>query len=404
MPPLRHFLAAFLLPACAHAPLPPPPPSAAPLPTPPPALTPPAAPAASAAEPAPIHAAATEKPALLHEGILRRLSSGFAAPCAESDLPAPYRGAQPPRTDDGNLGRGLALSLPQGTVIARHAGTSDIAVYLSYKLDPSSEVGDAGYRVMVRGRDGKTRDGSLGFSMLRPYVVVENDKLPLLDGDTLQLAVDVREIDDQSITFPPVALRARREAKDRMLRCPLTSVFQDTDGDGATDVDEARLTTDPDDPDTDGDGLPDGTDPAPLGAEPPKTPEDEVRVAAFKEIVAKDVGPQLLITSGDGSRIDLRGVPFRVLELRTDEFAAYEKRFGSRVTFGMTVKVLDSERAQVDVDYGWRGVSFVATRHGAAGRWRFMRSSEWITRAGELASPLRSAMRAPAGGERLPGT
>ena len=46
---------------------------------------------------------------------------------------------------------------------------------------------------------------------MRPYVIVPNAKLPLLDGDTLQLAVDVREIDDASITFPPIGMKAKRQ-------------------------------------------------------------------------------------------------------------------------------------------------------------------------------------------------
>ncbi len=56
---------------------------------------------------------------------------------------------------------------------------------------------------------------------MRPYVIVPNATLPLLDGDTLRLAVDVREIDDASITFPPVGMKAKRQQHGLMLRCPL---------------------------------------------------------------------------------------------------------------------------------------------------------------------------------------
>src|SRR6478752_1605773 len=63
--------------------------------------------------------------------------------CRELDLPRAYRAANRRDAEESNLGRGLAIFLPQGTVVARPAGSTEIAVYLSRKLDPSSEVGDA---------------------------------------------------------------------------------------------------------------------------------------------------------------------------------------------------------------------------------------------------------------------
>jgi Bacterial TSP3 repeat len=50
----------------------------------------------------------------------------------------------------------------------------------------------------------------------------------------------------------------------RDLQISLLDVNRDSDGDGWTDLEEARLETDPHDPDSDGDGMPDGADVCPL--------------------------------------------------------------------------------------------------------------------------------------------
>lgn len=313
----------------------------------------------------------------LHRALLERLAAPFTSPCAELDFPRAYGSVK--RHEEANLGRGLALTLPRGTVVARRAGSTEVAVYLSYKLDPSSEVGDAGYRVVLRDANGRTKEGSLGFAMLRPYVVIAHDVLPILDGDFLQLAVEVRELDDKSITFPPVAMRPKRTAHNKMIRCSLAAIFRDTDGDGVTDVEEARLGTDPADPDTDGDGLSDGADPAPLGAVAPTTPEDAVRLAAFQQLVDKEMHDQLLVTVGADPRLALEGVSFRLLQLRPDELQAYEKKWGSRVTFSLKVKMKGPDAADVDIDYGWRGAQFAATREGRSNRWTFKETGGWIS-------------------------
>ena len=319
--------------------------------------------------------------AALHQAVLDRLAAPFASPCSELDLPGAYRAAQARGPEEGNLGRGLALTLPHGTVVARQSGSTEVAIYLSYKLDPSSEVGDAGYRVVLRGAGGRTKDGALGFAMLRPYVVVANDALPILDGDVLQLAVEVNQLDDASITFPPVAMRPTRTAHDKMVRCPLSAIFRDTDGDGVTDVEEARLGTDPADPDTDGDGLSDGADPAPLGAVAPTTPEEAVRLAAFQQLVDKEASGELLVMVGPEPRLALEDVSFRLLQLRADELRAYEKRWGRRVKFSLEVKMKGRNAADVDINYGWRGDQFAATRDSRSSQWTFKQKGGWISKA-----------------------
>jgi hypothetical protein len=325
------------------------------------------------------HAAVAETD--LHGAFLQRYAAAFAPPCAELDLPPALRRSKPrSEEEEKNLGRGLAIFLPRGTVVAQRAGAREVAVYLSNLLDPSSEIGDAGYRVVVRDAQGNKKDASLGFAMLRPYVVDANDALPILDGETLQLAVEIRELDDDSISFPPIGLAAKRRALHKMLRCPLGALLQDRDGDGATDVEEARLGSDPADPDTDGDGLPDGADPAPLGAAAPTTMEDHLRTAVLKALVDKEAVGELLVTVTDGPRLDLRGVRFRLLQLRKDELAAYRKRWGMRVTFSMKIQMTGTDHALVDVSYGWRGDKYAAHRiPGTADKWTFESKGGWIS-------------------------
>lgn len=307
--------------------------------------------------------------------VLERIAQGVGSPCRESKLPAKYHG--PPVPLASNLGRGLALSLPRRTVTVDTQGQRTVVVYRSYALDPSSELGDAGYRLQLRDAGGKVEDLSLGFSEMRPYVIVHNDKLPLLDGDDLQLAVDARELDDASVTFPPVGLRAKRQEKDLLLRCPLAELRKDTDGDGLTDIEEARLVTDPSSVDTDGDGLSDKDDPAPLGADAPSTPEQEVRQAAYRQLVSQRVKGELLIEQTNGPRLGLSGVDFRVLSLTAEELEAYQKRFGFRVTFKLGVKMQDATHAKVSVSFGWTGGEWNAEKE--ADGWKFSAGSLWIT-------------------------
>jgi hypothetical protein len=330
---------------------------------------------------APRHGVTPE--AELHAAILRRLSFLPPTPCTEQDLPAGARTTRRPAADDSaaadNLGRGIAFGVPHGTVTAGQAGGRDAAVYLSYELDPSSELGDAGYRVRVHDpARGTTLDVALGFAMMRPYVVFHDPLLPLLDGDTVQLAADVREVDDATITYPPVALKAKREAKGRMVRCPLAELVHDTDHDGMTDVEEARLATDPGDADTDGDGLPDAHDPAPLGAAGAKTPEETLWVQLMRDIVAPKVKDQLVLVEVTGPRLSLKKLPMRVLELTHDEIETYTRVFGRHVVATIKLDMSGTYRAKVSLSLGWTGAWIDAFVDGAGG-WTFNKETWWVT-------------------------
>ena len=78
-----------------------------------------------------------------------------------------------------------------------------------------------------------------------------------------------REARDASLTLgagDTLTFRSTAALDAGELQISLLEVSRDSDADGWTDVEEGRLGTDPHDPDSDGDGLPDGSDGCPLYA------------------------------------------------------------------------------------------------------------------------------------------
>jgi hypothetical protein len=163
---------------------------------------------------------------------------------------------------------------PDASIVrAETDGTHAVAISISPDVDPMGEVGSGGYWLHLSNDGGKHWDKRLylGLQMYFPYIVADSSPLPLLNGGKLQLAVQVREIDSGSITFPPVDLRFKRKVDNIYIEMPLDDIRKDSDGDGLTDLLEDKLRTDPLNPDTDGDGIIDGLDSlpqVPLGNKP----------------------------------------------------------------------------------------------------------------------------------------
>ena len=85
----------------------------------------------------------------------------------------------------------------------------------------------------------------------------------------------------------------------------------DGDGDGLTNAQEAALGTDPANPDSDGDGLPDGADPRPLVA-PGAPPSVALRMAGF-DLTPPDLNATLRIEVRDGSGVGVTGAVARLV-------------------------------------------------------------------------------------------
>jgi hypothetical protein len=92
------------------------------------------------------------------------------------------------------------------------------------------------------------------------------------------------------------------------LQIALDEVARDSDGDGWTDLEEARLGTNPDSVDSDRDGLPDGGDVCPLYAKPPGTDEpSEILQSAIFAAIAMTGSRQLLYVTPQTPRVHVAG-------------------------------------------------------------------------------------------------
>jgi hypothetical protein len=183
-------------------------------------------------------------------------------PFREGPLPASFGAAAP--TGDAEA---PPFSFPEdfSPVRADRHGDRAVAIGVSQDYDPVGEISRGAYWV-IRSRDGGRTWGSPVYTGLRiqqPYLIPPQSNVPLLAGDSLRVEVRVEELDESSITFPPVGLRARRVQEGLMLEIPFAALDRDSDADGLTDLAEERLITDPQSADTDGDGLPDGSDSLP---------------------------------------------------------------------------------------------------------------------------------------------
>jgi len=161
------------------------------------------------------------------------------------------------------------------------------------------------------------------------------------------------------------------------LNIPLDALRRDSDSDRLTDIMEERLLTDPNNPDTDGDTLPDFIDPAPLTAKQPSTDADFVRVAALKRLIEKSKsdwaaealrGGLIIIGIKTPDEIhDFPGLPAKVIHLDAANRNRYKNKFGARAVFSFDNIKLQGNRASVQ----WsrekeKGSIFLQKR---AGKW-----------------------------------
>ena len=167
----------------------------------------------------------------------RQAEGPLPGPFTETSLPPNMLG-EPPIRDRKWI---ASLSpLPEGfePVRIERDGARVVAISLSQNYDPTGEVSGGGYWVHLSDDGGKTwrRPLYTGLADRFPYVVLPDSKLPLIDGGTLDIAVEIEELDLNSITYPPVALRTKRQAKGLYLKAPISELSRDSDGDGLTDI------------------------------------------------------------------------------------------------------------------------------------------------------------------------
>lgn len=113
----------------------------------------------------------------------------------------------------------------------------------SQKYDPTGEVTGGAYWIHISEDGGRSWQPPLytGLAVNFPYEILADARMPLLQGDVVQLAVNVRLIDTSSIMYPPVATRIRTRRDNLYLSIPLAALRADSDGDGWSDIAERRL-------------------------------------------------------------------------------------------------------------------------------------------------------------------
>lgn len=292
---------------------------------------------------------------------------------------------------------------------AERIGTGRVVVLaLSQNFDPVGEVSGGAYWLAESFDNGKTftRLTYLGLGEYRPYQFADRSQIPLLEGDWVRLEGSVKELDEESITFPPVGLRSKREQEGIVVEARYSELRRDSDDDGFTDLAELRLLLDPRNADTDGDGLTDRADPHPqISTQQRKaksTSRQQVMAAFFAEqnepdlkglVVGTHAEPgQLGLPRGEapqspedvlfveGDRSDFADVESarRLIVLSPEELSAAKNRFGA--FYPMQVRVLVNEagdEAYIQWSEGWRGGTYRAAKHD--GKWELSELKSWIT-------------------------
>ena len=302
------------------------------------------------------------------------------------------------------------VPLPQSFKLLRaeRSGDEIRAVCQSPAVDPGGEVGRGGYW-LLRSRDGGARwlaPAYLGFQYQQPYVVAETARMSMFAPDVLRLEVKIAELDPASISHPPTALRLRREVPDLYVDLPLADIERDSDADGFTDLLEARLATDPRNPDTDGDGLKDSLDDFPQAS---ARAEPGVLAPILADMLGKLTGYERAAVieptrSADGTEVmsaRTRGtagsVLFKFIEGDARQFAGLRvdgqvivlsaqqindlrARYGTFYPLSYTA-VIDAQhtRAQVRWGAGWTGGTLNYKLKD--GKWVGEEMGRWMTRA-----------------------
>lgn len=151
-------------------------------------------------------------------------------------------------------------------------GASITIIYVSEEIDPvtyTQGISSGGYWLIRSLNNGKSWSNPvyLGIQHSYPYVVLWDSQLPLWDGDTLRIEVDVLAFTNiqrpDCMPCGPAQPEAISRTTGRYIEADWNEITQDGDGDGIADLIERRLGLDARLSDSDSDGVPDGADMAP---------------------------------------------------------------------------------------------------------------------------------------------
>ena len=335
----------------------------------------------------------------------------WTASAMSSRLPrfseVPMSGAQKSASPVTGYTREVPLPASFKLLRAERSGDEIRAICISPAVDPGGEVSPGGYW-LLRSRDAGASWRSpvyLGFQYQQPYVVVDQPRVPLFAPGLLRLEVRIAELDPGSITHPPIALRVRREAQDLYIDLPLADLERDSDADGFTDLLEAKLTTDPHNPDTDGDGLADAYDDFPQAS---ARARPDVLAPILADLLGKLTGYEraavieptrnasspastarapgtagsmlFKFIEGDASQFAGLRVDGQVIVVSPQQIDELRARYGPFDPLGFTA-VLDPQRTRAQVRWGAGWTGGTIDYKLVDGRWVGEEKGRWMTRS-----------------------
>ena len=296
------------------------------------------------------------------------------------------------------------LAPPTGLAMVRAERRDDLAVVVgvAQALDPVGEISSGAYWV-ARSTDGGASWTRLytGLRALQPYQVVERSALPLISADGVWVEVHVRELDEGSITFPPVGLQLKREQDGLYLDIAWRELERDRDGDGLTDLVEERILTNPEASDTDGDGVGDAEDPIPsvpfaAGADPasealaallaeiqgeearailPRGPDGEG--LCFGRVVLGEGKTHFVV--GERSPWSALSPGLRTVVLTPEELAAAEAKFGVLFATEFPLIEVDGRGEEAVIIWSRRWQGGAAVMHRSDQGWEVEIRNCWLT-------------------------
>lgn len=310
-----------------------------------------------------------------------------------------------------------------GVVAARELPLNGIQIiYKSNAIDPSGETGVGGYW-LLEGYPQKEEWEEplyLGLRTLLPYTIdgYAPDVVPssMKDLDSLVLVGARQPLNLGSLTFPPIAMETR-EPERGLITVDLKTVKRDRDDDRLTDLFELRVGLNPENPDTDQDGLRDNRDSVPTRAYE-GTSKDRSRAYALLSILEghedgaiiqapataeqiesdpffglnfskeedpeqlqyTDPIPSVLYLQSDFEGLGNAVLPYMLVVQTESEAKAISETFPPHYPIQISRQIEDpySDRMIVIWSAGWVGGTVLLTRQPTGGYKREVLSS-WIT-------------------------
>lgn len=233
------------------------------------------------------------------------------------------------------------------------SGSERIALATSPSLDPAGWESGA-YWILRSHDDGATWTSYYTGLRASAYPAAEESRLPILDGDRVRIEL-------KSGGYVEVAWDV---------------LTRDSDGDGLTDLVEERIVTDPRDPDSDDDGIPDGVDRLPQIARcDASTPESAILAEALRDDKNEYTRFVIAPDSAQFFEVDPNA---QLTVLNAADHALYEKKFGSlQGTFVRNFAIDHSgTRAVIALDHGTSGSKSELRKTNGA--WKVVNGQSWI--------------------------